>query len=298
MSVINFNEKLLDYSLKLMNNDLEMFNKLKKYSKGFETIIENDIPCLTDNNYEIVIKKAQYQKNKMSELLYDVENIITIEKSINQQNSLSEHFKKLNEFIKIYKENFISVYNLLNKTFNKVIELCQIKRNIKEEIEEFTLQRKNEEKNNKNKIFEIILNSLDEFKPICYSADNSDLKEELNNLKKESEEFNQIEIMKKATDIMKKIIIRSADFRLHKEKEIKSLNNKISYLLSEIENYKKYYNNHKINEFDEEKRLLNSQLFLQDGEIIRLNRENDKLLKIIENLMNTNEEINIDINNN
>jgi len=43
--------------------------------------------------------------------------------------------------------------------------------------------------------------------------------------------------------------------------------------------------------------LLNSQLFLQDGEIIRLNQENDKLLKTIENLMNINEEINKDKKN-
>ena len=66
--------------------------------------------------------------------------------------------------------------------------------------------------------------------------------------------------------------------------------------MNELENYKKYYNSHKKADLDEEKRFLNNQLFLQDGEIIRLNQENDKLLKEIEYLMNKNDEINLDNN--
>jgi hypothetical protein len=65
---------------------------------------------------------------------------------------------------------------------------------------------------------------------------------------------------------------------MHKEEEIKNLNNKINYFLREIENYKKYYNNHKTSDLDEEKRLLNNQLFLQDGEIDRLHKEIEKLI--------------------
>ena len=198
----------------------------------------------------------------------------------------------------------MNVYILLTKTFNKVIELCQINMKTREEIKQLYLMKKKEEikekieeKNIKNKIFDIFLNNIDEFKPMCYSTDNSDLKEELNNLKNESDELDPIETLNKSIDIFAKIILRSAEYRIHKEKEIKSLNDRISYFLREIENYKKYYNNHKTSELDEEKRLLNSQLFLQDGEIIRLNQENDKLLKTIENLMNINEEINKDKKN-
>ena len=297
---INFNEKLLNNILDLMNNDLELFNKLKQDSKGFETIIENDIPSLNDNNYEIVIKKAKNQKNKIRKLLDDVDNKNINEKMTDKYNSPSKKIEKLHRVIKLYKENFISVYNLLTKAFNKIIELSQINKKIKESILEFSLMRKkeeakekNDENNIKNIILEILLNNLDELKLICYSNDNSDLKEELINLKNESRELNSIEVLRKTTDIFLQIVLRSAEFRIHKEKEIKSLNDKISYFLKELENYKKYYNNHKTSELDEEKRLLNSQLFLQDGEIIRLNQENEKLLKTIENLMSKNEEINI-----
>ena len=98
--------------------------------------------------------------------------------------------------------------------------------------------------------------------------------------------------MQKAINILQKIIERSTEYRINKEKEIKNLNGKIAYLLREVDNYKKYYDNHKTSDLDEEKRLLNNQLFLQDGEINRLNKENDKLLKTITDLMN-NEDINI-----
>ena len=304
ISSLNINEKLLNNSLNIMTNNLELFNKFKKESKAFETIIDNDIPSLTENNYEIVIKKAKKQKNKMSELLNDIDNLNINEKVTNKNYNISEIVEKLNEINHLYNENFINAYNLLTKTFNKVIELCQINMKTREEIRQSYLIKKKEEikekieeKNIKNKILDIFLSNIDKFNPICYATDNSDLKEEFNNLKNESDELEPMEIFNKSIDIFSKIILRSAEFRMHKEKEIKSLNDRIFYFLREIENYKKYYNNHKNSELDEEKRLLNSQLFLQDGEIIRLNQENDKLLKTIENLMNINEEINKDKKN-
>ena len=304
ISSLNINEKLLNNSLNIMTNNLELFNKFKKESKAFETIIDNDIPSLTENNYEIVIKKAKKQKNKMSELLNDIDNLNINEKVTNKNYNISEIVEKLNEINHLYNENFINVYNLLTKTFNKVIELCQINMKTREEIRQSYLIKKKEEikekieeKNIKNKILDIFLSNIDKFNPICYATDNSDLKEEFNNLKNESDELEPMEIFNKSIDIFSKIILRSAEFRMHKEKEIKSLNDRIFYFLREIENYKKYYNNHKNSELDEEKRLLNSQLFLQDGEIIRLNQENDKLLKTIENLMNINEEMNKDKKN-
>ena len=64
------------------------------------------------------------------------------------------------------------------------------------------------------------------------------------------------------------------------------VSNFISNLQSEFNNMKENINNNftmseneTFNTIQEEKRFLNNQLFLQDGEIIRLNQENDKLLK-------------------
>ena len=296
----NYNEKLFNNSLNLILNNLEAFNKLRKEIKGIESIIENDIPSLTENNYDIIIKKARYYNNKLDQLIYNVDDININDNILLKNFDIKENIRKLDEINQSYKENLINIYLVLSKTFNKVIELCQMNNKFKEEkLQHLKVRKKDQlkeqilENNIKNKIFEISLNSIDEFKPLCYFTNNEDLKEEIYNLKKESELLNSFEIMEKITNVLKKLIERSAEFRIHKEREIKNLNDKITYFLSEIENYKKYYNNNKTSDIDEEKRLLNNQLFLQDGEIIRLNKENDKLLKTIENLINKNDEINI-----
>ena len=85
-----------------MISDLELFNKFKKESKVFETIIDNDIPSLTENNYEIVIKKAKKQKNEMSELLNDIDNLNINEKVTNKNYNISEIVEKLNEINHLY----------------------------------------------------------------------------------------------------------------------------------------------------------------------------------------------------
>ena len=177
-----------------------------------------------------------------------------------------------------------------------MIDICKINNSKEDKFTKIIKQSLPEEQQTKNRILELILITIDKFKPLCYNADNSDLKKEINNIQNSSEKLTIIEIMQNVTDILQKIILRSADYRIHKEKEIKNLNGKIAYLMGEVDNYKKYYDNHKTSDLDEEKRLLNNQLFLQDGEINRLNKENDKLLKTVEDLMNKNEDINMKIN--
>ena len=165
---------LINYTI-IKNQENFINNKLKQDSKGFETIIENDIPSLNDNNYEIVIKKAKNQKNKIRKLLDDVDNKNINEKMTDKYNSPSKKIEKLHRVIKLYKENFISVYNLLTKAFNKIIELSQINKKIKESILEFSLMRKkeeakekNDENNIKNIILEIHIKNLDKLKIIYY----------------------------------------------------------------------------------------------------------------------------------
>ena len=297
-SSINFNERLLNNEINLMINDLELFNKFQKESKEFEKIIENDIQFLTGHNYEISLKKAKNKKNKFIELMNNMNNVKINDKENFTSNNVTESIEKLNEIIKLYKANFINAYNFLITAFNKVIELYHINKILRDGKLRCSLIkiRNNQEKDIKNKIFEIIFNNIEKFKPICYSNDNSDLKEELNNLKNISETLTSIEILKKSTEILEKIIERSVEYRFYKDKVIKNLNYKITYLLNELENYEKYYNSHKKTDLDEEKRFLNNQLFLQDGEIIRLNQENDKLLKEIEYLIIKNDEINLEHN--
>ena len=110
-SSINFNEKLLSNSINIMNNDLELFNKFRKESKGIDTIIENDIPSLSENNYDIVMKKAKNQISKIANLLDNVDNISLNDKNIFKNNTFIENITKLNDIIKLYKENSINIFN-------------------------------------------------------------------------------------------------------------------------------------------------------------------------------------------
>ena len=302
-SSINFNEKLLSNNINIMNNDLELFNKFRKESKGIDTIIENDIPSLSENNYDIVMKKAKNQISKIENLLDNVDSINLNDKNKFKNNTFIENITKLNEIIKLYKENFINIFNYfvtwkinayisLKKTFNKLIYLCQ-KNNAKEEDKSNEIKEKSpkEEKKLKNKILELTIITINKFKPFCFNSNNSDIKEEINKIQNNSEKFTLFELMKNVTDILQKIILRSGEYRTNKEKEIKNLKGKIAYYMKEVDNYKRYYDNNKKSELDEEKRLLNNQLFLQDWEINRLNKENDNLIKTIQDLMNKDEDI-------
>ena len=279
-------------NINIMNNDLELFNKFRKESKGIDTIIENDIPSLSENNYDIVMKKAKNQISKIENLLDNVDNISLNDKNKFKNNTFIENITKLKEIIKLYKENFINAYISLKKTFNKLIYLCQ-KNNAKEEDKSNEIKEKSpkEEKKLKNKILELTIITINKFKPFCFNSNNSDIKEEINKIQNNSEKFTLFELMKNVTDILQKIILRSGEYRTNKEKEIKNLKGKIAYYMKEVDNYKRYYDNNKKSELDEEKRLLNNQLFLQDGEINRLNKENENLIKTIQDLMNKDEDI-------
>ena len=284
ISTININEKILSNSLNLMTKDIELFNKIKKEFRGIEAIIDNDIPPSIDNNYPIIMRKSETK-------IYKIEDILnSIDININEKNSLKndeneENIYKINGFIEEYKEIIINAYTFVNKLFKKIVDLGKINKKIKDAQKSIYESQKKEdskvelkEKIVKQEIISVILNNIEKFRPICYYTDNSDLKNELILVNNQCDNLPTFEVLKKGTNILQKIILRSAEYRRHKEEEIKNLNNKINYFLREIENYKKYYNNHKTSDLDEEKRLLNNQLFLQDGEINRLHKEIEKLI--------------------
>ena len=223
--------------------------------------------------------------------IYKIEDILnSIDININEKNSLKndeneENIYKINGFIEEYKEIIINAYTFVNKLFKKIVDLGKINKKIKDDQKSIYESQKKEdskvelkEKIVKQEIISVILNNIEKFRPICYYTDNSDLKNELILVNNQCDNLPTFEVLKKGTNILQKIILRSAEYRRHKEEEIKNLNNKINYFLREIENYKKYYNNHKTSDLDEEKRLLNNQLFLQDGEINRLHKEIEKLI--------------------
>ena len=134
------------------------------------------------------------------------------------------------------------------------------------------------------------MENIDALKPICYNTNNSDLKDELNKLKINCNTLSVFDVLNNCKNIFQKVILRSVDFRNQKELEITNLNNKIVNFLREIKIYKNYFNSKKgNNKWDEENRSLNNELLIsKEGEIIRLNKEIDSLLKTIEKLKQNN----------
>ena len=288
-NTININEKLLNKSINLILNHMNIFNLMKKEFKKMEIIIENDIPSMTSNSYEHTLNKAKIQINKIENIIENIKNINFNNNTLLYKNyDIKDNINKLNELISENENYFINNFLLTNKLFKRIIDLHTKNKmvNYYKEKNSLSLNDKSEEAYKYN-LIETIIKNIDKFQPICFNSDNSDLKEELYILKNKLNQLNTLEVVKSIIDILEKIVLRSVEFRNQKEMEIQNLNNKIIYLLREIENYKKYFvgsGNEK--KLDEEKRLLNNQLFLKDGEIIRLNKENDLYLKKIIKLNN------------
>ena len=297
---IDIYEKLLAKNINLMLNDMNIFNIFKKEFKKMETIMDSDLPSIISSSYDYNINKAKNQINKIQKMIENIKNINN-NNIIYRSNSIKENFDKLNKIIQENKEFMVNNYFLLNKVFNKVIDLYNKNKKINNNEQKF--YKSNNDKNEENlkyEIIDIILQNLDELSPICYNTDNSDLKDELYKLKNNCNALNILDVLKGVKNILEKVVLRSKDFRNQKDLEIQNLNNKILYFLREINNYKKYFTSINNNsEYDEEKRLLNNELLLKDGEIIKLNKQIDILIKKIENLKNGNKKDynNININN-
>ena len=297
LATIKINEKLLNKSINVFISDMNKFNLFKKKFKKIEIIIENDLKLITPNTYESTIQKSKEQINNIQEMIENLNDINSTYKHYNYNNyNIKDNIEKLNEKIVENRNNMINFFILLNKIFSIIIDF--FKKNKKLIYYKDKSPKKNNnyniinENNIKKDIINIIMDNLYKFRPLCYNTDNSDLKAELNIIKQNSYDTNVLEVMKSCTNIFEKLILRCSDYKEQREKEIKNLNNKIIYFLREIENYSKYFKrNMENNEIDEAKRLLNNQLFLKEGEIIKLNKEIDLLLKeneklIIENKKN------------
>ena len=82
------------------------------------------------------------------------------------------------------------------------------------------------------------MKSIDDFISLGFYSINNELKAELNVLKNVSNKLNVLDVVKNATSILEKALLKIKDYRNKKELEIQNLNLKIMYLLKEISNYK------------------------------------------------------------
>ena len=293
------NEKNLNKTIQQLNTDNNNFNQLKKQIKKLDTIIDNDLVNINNNNFEYNLNKAKTEGNKFQSMLEDTinnnnalnnNNIYDNNKSFNS-NNMNILINKMNENIEENKDNSMSFINMISKLYNKYIDLYKKYKNSSVEYEKNNVEKnkkkiKDEEKL-KNNIIYVTDENINKFSYMCYNNNTNDLKEELNILKMKSNEMNSFDVLKIALDILGKLLLRTSSYKDEKELEIENLNGKIIYLLSELDIYRKNINLNKDNNNSGNKNeivMLNNQLGLKDDEINRLNKDIDDLLTKIKEL--------------
>ena len=292
-------EKNLNKSLSQMNKDNNTFTQIKKQLKKLDTIIDNDLVNINDNNFEYTINKAKSEGNKFQSMIEDISNnpnnIINVEIQLNKNNSnnllsnnnIPETFNKINENIQENKNNFINFINTISKLYNKYIDLFKKhKFNTLEYEKNIILRNQKNSKNEeilKNNIISITNENINKFSFMCYNNNTNDLKLELKNLNQKANNMSSYDVIKIALDILSKLLLRTSSYKDEKELEIENLNGKIIYLLSELDIYKRNVNFSKDNNNKSEIQLLNNQLKLKEDEINRLNKDIEEyLMKIKE----------------
>ena len=290
------NEKYLSKTMNQFNNDNNLFCQFKKQLKKIDTIIDNDLVNINNNNFEYNLNKAKTEGNKFQSMLEDMHNnnnLSNMDETGNNNNKLlstmnmNEIINKINENIQENKNNSVNFINMISKLYNKYIDLYKKYKNSNFENEKNNALKhqknlKNEE-SLKNNIISVTNENIDKFSSMCYNNSTSDLKEELENLSKKSNKMSSYDVLKISLDILGKLFLRTSSYKNEKELEIENLNGKIIYLLCELDVYKKNWNLNKENNNANQIQLINNQIGLKDNEINRLNKDiNDYLIKIKE----------------
>ena len=274
------------------------------------------------------MNKAKIEGNKFKSMIEDAsKNQIEVLNSENlnnklvnndkylSNNNMPELINKINENFEENKNNSMIFLNMISKIYNKHLDLYKKYKDNSIEYEKNNILRNQKnlkkEENLKNYIISITKENIDKFSPMCFNNSAKDLKIELKNLSKNSQNMTSFDVLQVCLDILGKLLLRTSSFKNEKELEIVNLNGKIIYLLSELDIYKK---NAKLNTDNtnnkNEIQLLNNQLSLKEEEINRLNKnieeyllkikelscENDILRNNQKNKINS--KINIEINDN
>ena len=318
-SNIGVNERNLNKTMTQISNDNNLCFQFKKQLKKIDTLIDNDLVNINNNNFEYNLNKAKAEGNKFQSMIDDINNnkINNTNNNINVSNNdsqsgnnnkvnMNEMINKINENISNNKNNLINFINMISKLYNKFIDLYKKYKISNIEYEKNSVLKnqkslKNEE-NLKNNIISITKENIDKFSSMCYNNNTDDLKEELNILKQKSNKMNSYDVLKVSLDIIGKLLLRTSSYKDEKELEIENLNGKIIYLLSELDIFKKNWDLNKNNNNSNELKLINNQIGLKDDEINRLNKDiKDYLLKIkelsCENNLLKNKQNNKDNNN-
>ena len=263
--------------------DKELRENLLKLKISNNDIIKNKYDSIL-SQLLIIIESSQGGKENTIKALNKSINVIKeeCENKINKNNSEMKNLKITIEELKQINQE---LQNKLNENNNNSLNYNNQKNNSKK-LKNFENEKtKNVEENIKSNILSVIHKNISKFKPIIYNKNVDDLNNQIQNLSNKSEKMDFIDFLKNSFTIFENLIIRVSSFKNEKELEIENLNEKLIFLLRELDIYKKGANkkgNNNNNNENENNALLN-QLKLKDEEIVRLNNTiQDYIVKIKE----------------
>ena len=270
--------------------DKELRENLLKLKISNNDIIKNKYDSIL-SQLLIIIESSQGGKENTIKALNKSINVIKeeCENKINKNNSEMKNLKITIEELKKINQD---LQNKLNESNNNSLNYNNQKndnKKLKNPLKFENGKTKNVEENIKSNILSVIHKNISKFKPIIYNKNVDDLNNQIQNLSNMSEKIDFIEFLKNSFTIFENLIIRVTSFKNEKELEIENLNEKLIFLLRELDIYKKGANkkgnNNNNNENDNNNALLN-QLKLKDEEIIRLNNTIQEYIVKIKDLSN------------
>ena len=263
--------------------DKELRENLLKLKISNNDIIKNKYDSIL-SQLLIIIESSQGGKENTIKALNKSIDVIK-EECDNKINKNNSEMKNLKITIEELKQINQELQNKLNENNNNSLNYNNQKNNSKK-LKNFENEKtKNVEENIKSNILSVIHKNISKFKPIIYNKNVDDLNNQIQNLSNMSEKMDFIDFLKNSFTIFENLIIRVSSFKNEKELEIENLNEKLIFLLRELDIYKKGSNkkgNNNNNNENENNALLN-QLKLKDEEIVRLNNTiQDYIVKIKE----------------
>ena len=295
----NLNEKKLNRNVNMLMNDMVIYNQYKNEVKKIDSIFETDIPSATNQKgFEFVLNKLKTQTSKFSAMMEDLTsgNISLSQQA--QSLDTSKSIEKLNENLadnKALIQGILMSYTKLAKNFYDNLRTNTKYRGLDSNNEISNLEKNAGKKNEnfiKNNVVLLIKQNLEKFSPLC-NRKIDDLNARLGAVSSQIEKLSAQDFIKATSAIFGDFILRISSVKDSKDLEIENLNQKIIFLLRELDIYRKgekgeikprSISNSKLLNNTNQVEVYLSQLELKDEQIDRLNQAIEENLTKIKEL--------------
>ena len=245
--------------------DLNQYNAYKKDLKAIETTFEKDMPSAGTNakNLDLFLAKTKRYLDKINSRVEEInsgngyKNSVGSDPQISEGDKVSENLdmksanEKIHEKIEENKEIVDSLLNSIVKIIKTFFDYSKSLTKMRTDSSALDKINRASEKYLREGLVNILKRNIDKFAPQCYNQKVDDLNKKISTLSDDLERLSPQEISKYASDIIEGLILRITSNYQSKDMEIGNLNEKIIYLLRELEGYKTKGKSQKLSDSEE-----------------------------------------------